>query len=217
MVEYLLQKQTKAGFWKCSSDRPPSESSDFTTSYLAIRGLSAFSRAAHQGRVSDAITRAATWLGKADPADTEDLVFGLLCTDYLDVPAGTRDSYIDRLLQSQRSDGGWAQKPEMESDAYATGSVLYALHRAGIADELTSNRGIRFLLDSQQSDGTWQVKTRSRPFQEYFETGFPYGDDQFISTSATAWATLALLLTLPETATEELMQSSDCATKSNTR
>ena len=38
------------------------------------------------------------------------------------------------------------------------------------------------------------VKTRAIWFQPHFESGFPYGKDQFISTAGTAWATLALSL-----------------------
>jgi hypothetical protein len=59
-------------------------------------------------------------------------------------------------------------------------------------------KGLRYLIQSQQADGSWHVRSRSRPFQAYYETGFPHGKDQFISTSATAWATLAILLAMPE-------------------
>jgi hypothetical protein len=43
-------------------------------------------------------------------------------------------------------------------------------------------------------DGSWLVRSRSRPFQTYFETGFPHGKDQWISSAATGWATAALAL-----------------------
>jgi len=35
------------------------------------------------------------------------------------------------LLAQQRKDGGWGQLPTLESDAYATGQALVALHQAG--------------------------------------------------------------------------------------
>ena len=38
----------------------------------------------------------------------------------------------------------------------------------------------------------------STPFQPYFESGFPYRKDQFISTAATAWAATALALACPK-------------------
>ncbi|MCS7469978.1 terpene cyclase/mutase family protein [Stieleria sp. ICT_E10.1] len=201
VTEYLLQNQTPDGFWKCSSDRPPSETSDFTTTYLALRGLSTFPNDLEAERVAAAVAQASVWLLEAEPRDTEDFVFGLLSAEYADVAPEYRDSLVENLMTSQRGDGGWAQKPDMESDPYATGTVLYALHRSGQSrDDGCWVRGIRYLLDSQQEDGSWHVKTRSKPFQKYFETGFPHGADQFISTTATAWATIALLFTLPESA-----------------
>ena len=37
-------------------------------------------------------------------------------------------------------------------------------------------------------------KSRSNPFQPYYESGFPYGKNQFISIAASGWATTALVL-----------------------
>jgi hypothetical protein len=48
----------------------------------------------------------------------------------------------------------------------------------------------------QLEDGTWFVRTHAFGFQPYFETGFPYGRSQFISTAATSWAATALAYTL---------------------
>ena len=42
------------------------------------------------------------------------------------------------------------------------------------------------------------VKSRSKPFQTYFESGYPHGKDQFISIAAASWSTTALLLSLPK-------------------
>ncbi len=199
VTAYLLQKQSDRGKWRCSSDRPPSETSDFTTTYLALRGLAAFANETMAERVAGCAKQATAWLQQAPTRETEDTVFGLLISEYAELPTDKRNTLVTTLLQGQREDGGWAQKPDMESDAYATATALYALHRAGaVPDPAVWNRGIRYLLESQQPDGSWHVTSRSKPFQTYFETGFPHGKDQFISTSATAWATLALLFALPE-------------------
>ena len=105
------------------------------------------------------------------------------------------------LLQAQRPDGGWAQLPDMESDAYATGSALVALHQAGglAVDDRAYRRGLGYLLSTQRDDGSWHVVSRSKPFQTYFESGYPHGKDQFISIAAGGWATTALALALPKT------------------
>ena len=59
-------------------------------------------------------------------------------------------------------------------------------------------RGLEYLIKHQMQDGSWHVESRSKPFQLYFETGYPHGKDQFISTTAACWATLALLHALPQ-------------------
>jgi len=46
-------------------------------------------------------------------------------------------------------------------------------------------------------DGSWHVPTRSTPIQTYYESGYPHGEDQFISITAAGWATTALALALP--------------------
>ena len=58
-------------------------------------------------------------------------------------------------------------------------------------------KGLKFLLNTQLEDGSWHVRSRSKPFQLYFESGFPHGADQFISLAASSWATTALTLALP--------------------
>jgi hypothetical protein len=82
----------------------------------------------------------------------------------------------------------------MPSDAYATGEALYALSTA--AHMAVSNsvyqKGIGYLLRTQAPDGSWHVETRAIWLQPYFESGFPYGRDQFISAAGSAWAVMAL-------------------------
>jgi len=106
---------------------------------------------------------------------------------------------VEQLLRSQRPDGGWEQTDEMGSDAYATGSALVALHFAGNlkTNDPAYQRGVAFLLKGQQKDGSWLVRSRSKPFQTYFESGFPHGKDQFISMAASGWAATALALGCP--------------------
>jgi hypothetical protein len=106
---------------------------------------------------------------------------------------------VQELVQTQREDGGWAQLDTLESDAYATGSALVVLHHAGgmQTTDPVYQKGMAFLLKSQREDGSWLVRSRSRPFQAYYESGFPHGKDQFISIAASGWATTALALACP--------------------
>ncbi len=106
------------------------------------------------------------------------------------------DAARGELVRAQRSDGGWAQIPGLDSDAYATGLALYALHVGGRLppSEPAYRRGVAFLLKDQIADGSWYVRTRALPFQPFFESGFPHGLDQWISAAASSWASMALLL-----------------------
>jgi len=101
-------------------------------------------------------------------------------------------------LAEQRSDGGWAQLPKLESDAYATGQALFALRQAaGITTAHPQfQSGIKFLLDDQLQDGTWHVVRRAFPFQPTMRSGFPHGRDGWISSAGSSWATMALALSL---------------------
>ncbi len=207
VVEFLLRRDSDAGYWKAVSRRPPSEQSPFTTTYLAVRGLRKYATAEQRRRADGRIARALRWLRSASGRDTEDRVFRLRALRH----AGATDAEVraaaGELARLQRKDGGWGQVEGLPSDAYATGSALAALHEAGGlgTGSPSYQRGIRFLLDSQLKDGSWKVRSRSRPFQKYLETGFPHGKDQFISIAASSWATLALALSCPPGQKSELL------------
>jgi hypothetical protein len=85
----------------------------------------------------------------------------------------------------------------MGSDAYATGEALYPLNLSGKAavSDAAYAKGIKYLLKTQAPDGSWHVKSRSIWVQPYFESGFPYGHDQWISAAGTSWAAMALAVT----------------------
>ena len=65
------------------------------------------------------------------------------------------------------------------------------------ADDPVYRRGVAYLLRTQLDDGSWHVRSRTIPFQPYYESGFPHGRDQFISCAATGWAATALALACP--------------------
>jgi hypothetical protein len=132
-----------------------------------------------------------------EPRDTQDRAFKLLGLMWGGVSGPEIVREKAALIELQREDGGWAQMSSMTSDAYATGQALYALHAAKLpVADAAYRKGVDYLLKSQLEDGTWFVRTRAFGFQPYFETGFPHGRSQFISTVATAWASAALTYTL---------------------
>jgi hypothetical protein len=198
-VEYLLLRDRGRDHWRSLGPRPPSEGSHFMSTYLAIRGLQKYGLPEHKERIARRVETVRGWLVKTRGRDTEDRVFRLLGLK----AAGAKDEEVRRaakeLADSQREDGGWGQLDRLDSDAYATGSALVALHLGGgmASDDPAYRRGLAFLLGTQREDGSWLVVSRSRPFQRYFESGFPHGRDQFISCAASGWAATALALALP--------------------
>ena len=200
VAEYLLKKDESRDHWHGSSNRPPSEASEFTATYLALRALAAYGKEPQKDRITVRVEKARRWLEKTKPKDTEDRVFRLLAMKAASSAEESIRKALDDLIATRREDGGWSQLDGGKSDAYATGSALVALHLAGrVATDSPAYRGgLRFLIADQLGDGSWFVRSRSKPFQPYFESGFPHGKDQFISMAASSWAVGALSLACPE-------------------
>ncbi len=198
MVSFLLKKQAKDGSWKCSSNRPPLEESSFTCSILAVYYMGKFATETQRERVDAAAARAREWVLKTAPRSHEDLVSRLGALPLVRAEPDAIVAARKAVLDGQREDGGWAQLDDMKSDAYATGFTLFTLQRIGFrTDHPVYQRGVKFLLETQCEDGSWFVKTRSKPIQVFFDNGDPHGKHQFISIPATSWATTALALALP--------------------
>jgi ankyrin repeat protein len=197
LVHYLILHQKTDGSWKTRVYRPPHDASDFAFTALAVRGLQLFAPPGRARELERRIVQARDWLVRTAAAETEDKANRLLGLRWAGTGEEPIREAVAQLLREQRPDGGWAQLPTLPSDAYATGEVLYALHEGGAVPPSapTYQRGVSFLLRTQRVDGTWFVPTRSFPVIEAFNSGFPYGRSQFISTAGTCWATLALLLT----------------------
>jgi hypothetical protein len=202
VVEYLLGCQTD-GHWRTYGDRPPSEASHFPPNYLAARALRVWASPAQRNRANARLASARSWLLREQPKDTEDRVFRLLALKEVGAADKEVRAAAESLAKTQRRDGGWGQLDSMPSDAYATGTALVALHTAGgwATDDPAYRRGLGYLVRTQLKDGTWWVRSRSKPFQKYYEGGFPHGKDQFISAAASGWAATALALACPPAAT----------------
>ena len=204
VVHYLAGQQTQAGNWDIQiRSRPPLEASHFNATALSLRALQLYAPKGRSESVKQQLAAARQWLTKATPQTNEDRAFHLFGLHWSGADKATKQKAITQLLAQQRSDGGWAQLPTMTSDAFATGQSLVALHRAGglPTTDPAYQRGVQYLLKTSKPDGTWHVQSRSFPFQKQFESGFPYGKDQWISAAATSWAVMALALTIEPAST----------------
>jgi hypothetical protein len=199
VTEYLLRWQKDLDYWKPQSIRPPSEASLFTMNFVGLRALKKFGTEEQKERITQRTAQIRAWMLKTSAKDTEDRAFRLWALHVAEAAPEELRRAAQELLKTQREDGGWAQLPDLASDAYATGTALVALHQTGVltAADVAYQRGLAWLLAAQRADGSWHVKTRSTPIQAYYESGYPHGDDQFISITAAGWATTALALALP--------------------
>jgi hypothetical protein len=143
-----------------------------------------------------AIASSVAWLEKAKPVTNQDHAFRLLGLAWGGAAAAVIRQEARSLAALQRADGGWSQLPAMVSDAYATGEAVFALGSTGrmTVGNPVFRKGVDYLLRTQAIDGSWHVRSRAIWLLPYLDSGFPYGQDQFISTAGTAWATLALTL-----------------------
>jgi hypothetical protein len=166
---------------------------------LAIQAIKHYGWPGRKEEFAASVERARRWLWDVKAETNEEAVFQLLGLRWAGEPAEKLADLAQALRQSQRKDGGWAQLPTLESDAYATGEVLYTLSQAvqlPVTDPAWQ-RGLRFLLERQEDNGTWHVARRAFPFQPTMHSGFPHHRDSWLSAAATSWAVLALTQVLP--------------------
>jgi N-acyl-D-amino-acid deacylase len=196
LAKNLMQRQRKDGSWVAPNARPPIEYYSFSATAMAVKGILAYLPAVLKTEAQQKLAKAKEWLMNTAPVANEEKIFQLLGLTWAQADPTVIQQQARKLLAAQHADGGWSQLDSLPSDAYATGQSLYALHQSGqLTVEATAyQKGIAFLLRTQQADGSWNVQTRSFPSVPYVDSGFPHGDNQFISAAGSNWATMALLL-----------------------
>ena len=196
LVKNLMQRQTSKGCWVSPNPRPPLEYYSFSATALMVAAIQYYSPPSLKQEVTQRIEKARAWMIRTVPENNEEKVFQLLGLKWINGDKNFIQQQAKKLLATQHEDGGWAQLTNLESDAYATGQVLYTLYETGQlkADDAAFQKGISFLLKTQYEDGSWKVKSRSIPFVPFVYNGFPHEKDQFISAAGTNWATMALII-----------------------
>lgn len=198
--DHLLRHQEENGAWMWSSAPPknvppPFFESDEVATRLAYLALASQveSGADDTQAIQASLARADAWLREQTATDTtQAAVLRLLMKQQADAPVNDLKPGIDGLLSLQNSDGGWSQIKGIESDAYATGQVLYALNLAGVSCEADGvKNAVGFLARTQREDGSWPMTTRADRGETPTQNLIP------ITYFGSAWATLGLLRSTP--------------------
>jgi hypothetical protein len=196
IADHIIKKQRPDGGWDFYLSRPPineSESSDAAWLILALQGETG-PGASEQQRA--ALAKATAWLANTKlPDNFQDKVFKVLLSVRAGEPRDKAQGTVAEILALQRADGGWAQKADWPSDAFATGQTLYVLSLAGFtADRPEIKRAINFLVATQKPDGSWAMTSRSTP------DGRPGSSKLLtpINCAAGSWATLGLARFVPK-------------------
>jgi ankyrin repeat protein len=195
-VRLMAGRQKADGHWSTMDQRPPQSNSPFTATALAVRSLVRYSHPSMAAEVKDRIARARAWLQNNTAGDTESRTFRLLGLYW---SGGDTEAATKALLETQNPNGGgWGTVEGHPSNAYSTSQALVALADAGgipVSDPRWQ-RGIAFLLKTQATDGSWHVPTGLHPpaplSPEYFESGYPYEHDQYLSIMGASWSVMAL-------------------------
>ncbi len=194
----LAARQEADGHWDTIDMRPPQSYSRLSATAISLRAIQLYAHPSQKSDVAARVVRARAWLLSRRPSAAEERVFQLLGVHWAGGDQAELAKMAGGLKATQQADGGWSSLDGCSSDAYSTGEALVALHEAG-GVEITDpawRRGIEWLLRTQAPDGSWHVVSRLHPpapvSPPYFETGHPYGHDQFISTMGESLAVMAL-------------------------
>lgn len=185
MAQLMSGFQDKDGSWERGLPRGPMQSTPLTTTAWTLAAINRYMPAERRGAV---LASARRYLASTKAITVEEKASRLLGQHFAEAPATERDASVKALLATQRPDGSFG-------DAYNTGMALYSLRVGGglPSSHPAVRRAIAQLLRTQEDDGSWFVNKTARPYNYFFDTGFPGGESQYMSFIATCWATLGLL------------------------
>ena len=188
-----LANNGQAGLSRPGGSRPPLMFDNFTPTAFMVRALKAYGPPSDVVDTTARIAKARQWLLGTPATRMQEHAFRVLGLKWSGADRRALDAAAADLQALQQRDGGFSQLPTLPSDAYATGLALFALYEAGLpSTHQVYQAGLKYLLTTQAADGTWHVRSRSLEFQPYFESGYPYQRDQWISAAGAAYATLAI-------------------------
>ncbi len=162
-LKTVREDQLDSGAWAAwpETRQPIFAQTDDLATLLAVLALSP-RRALPDESLVAARDRGVQWLLSNKPGDDpQTQVLRILVWQRLGRPMEEVQPVVRQILARQHDDGGFSQTPEMPSDAWGTGQALYALALAGhAADDAAIRKAQKFLIKTQQADGSWPMTSR---------------------------------------------------------
>jgi hypothetical protein len=190
-VAALIKVQKENGSWKPEGQlpgqkRPIEETTQVSTLWNTI-GLG---HVTSTEAIQESRAKALAFLETTKPGKSTESYAALLVLHVQEKKADKVAELLTQLKGLQREDGGFGWLTTDESDALGTGQALYALTQAGLGpNDEAVQKSVKFLISTQQENGSWAVKgTKEGRKNKIEETATYWGS---------AWATIALLQTLP--------------------
>lgn len=194
LLQDVVTRQLQDGHWQARGqfprqNRPAAEANQATTMWT-ILAMSRSKMLTAPQQVSQ--QKAMSWVAKFDSGQSREWLALKMLVEYKLGKKTTALNLRDQLISAQNDDGGWSWLAGNASDAFMTGQSLYALSLVGEArTQPAMLAAIKFLLGTQQSDGTWKLASHliSKKGTESKDYVYRYW--------GTAWAAIGLSHTLP--------------------
>jgi len=185
----LTANGQRAGHWRAKgqfpSQRRDEKESDGVASLwalLALDSLDSLDEAAQARR-----DRALEWLSAAEDGVSNEWTAARLILEFRLEHTEQTAPLLDKLLHTQKENGGWGWLEGDPSNPFSTGQSIYALSITDAERSVDAiRRGVEYLLANQQVDGTWLTPSKYTSARESTDRDYIY---QFWGT---AWASIGL-------------------------
>ncbi len=218
-IQYVKSQQQSEGYWRGGGGltnngqgglsrpgaaRPPLICDEFTPTAFMVRALKAYGAPTDVVDTTARIAKARQWLlGTRGDAPAGACLQGPRVEVVGRRSPGRSTAPLAICRRSSSPTAASRSSRRCRRTLTPPASRCSRCTRAGLpSTHRVYQAGLKFLLTTQAADGTWHVRTRSLEFQPYFESGYPYRRDQWISAAGTAYATLAIAAAVepPQTA-----------------
>ena len=202
-IALMQRNQLADGSWAPGNQLATLRRWSLPTANQATTMWAAISLAAYEApsqKRSDAIEKAIAYQRQQPPEpDNREWLATRLLFEKQFGSADDVSKLRQQLLDARGSDGGWGWEKGVPSDSLTTGLVIYVLAKVQSGDDSATFRDARkFLLASQQADGSWL--TPAKNISKSTDPARLKVRDEIYHYWGPGWAALGLLETLSKAA-----------------